>query len=403
MGTLHIARRGFLVGMLAMSLASFAHAQSGSAEIKIGFVNPTTGPFGTLGKYARKGMDLALEQAQNRGALKGLRFTVVERDSAGKAADAVRYARELLTRESVDVLMGGLSSAECMSIQKMVAEEKIAYLPTSGCWADGFSSPSNVNKYSFRVTANNQQRNFAFAEWLLKNVGKTWYVIYSDFAYGQSGAKAFQEAIAASGGKIVGTIAVPFGTTDMAAYVSKIDTSAEGLYFILAGRDAILALQESAAQGLDKKMKFAGMQSLIVAENFPKMPESAEGLSFIGAYPRDINGAIDTPANRSFREAYLKKYPNDVVGLNAFEAYQATNALLQGIEKSGFRGRKDTDKLVGALDGATLNQSENFPAGTITLRKGDNQGVGPLYIARVKDGKEEVIHMIPASVVGKYK
>ena len=398
-----VARTNLLFGILALLVAGGAQGQSDTAEIKIGFVNPTTGPFGTLGKYARKGMDLALEEAQNKPALKGLKFTVIERDSAGKAADAVRYARELISREGVDVLMGGLSSAECMSIQKIVAEEKIAYLPTSGCWADGFSSPSNVNKYSFRVTANNKQRNFAFADWLLKNVGKTWYLIYSDFAYGQSGAKAFQAAMKAKGGTVVGSVAVPFGTTDMAPYIGKIDKSAQGLYFILAGRDAILGLQESAAQGLDKKMKLAGMQSLIVAENFPKIPESAEGLSFIGAYPRDINGPIDTTANQSFRALYLKKYPNDVVGLNAFEAYQATNALLKGIEKSGFRGRKDTEKFVAALDGSALEESTQFPAGTVTLRKDDNQGVGPLYIARVKDGKEEVIHKIPASVVGNYK
>jgi len=387
--------------LLGVALAGTALAQK--AEVKIGFVNPTTGVFGNLGKYARKGVDLAIEQAAKKPTFKNVTFTVIERDSAAKTPDAIRYARELINRDEVDVLMGGLSSAECLSLQKLAAEIKVAYLPTSGCWADEFSEQANVNKYSFRVTANNKQRNHAFADWLVKNTGKRWYVVYSDFAYGQSGLKAFQSAMNDAGGTVVGSVGVPFGTTDMAPYMSKIDPSAEGLYFVLAGRDAILALQEAASQGLGKKLRFAGMHSLIVPENFPKMPESAENLAFIAAYTRDASGVLDTPANRTFRQAYLAKYPGDVVGLNAFEAYQAMNVLLAGIEKSGFRNRKDTEKLVAAISGIGVKSGAEFPAGDVTIRKSDNQGVAPLYIAVVKNGKEEVIHMIPAATIDKIK
>jgi len=401
MSTRSIRIKSLLAALVAIGVSGVAHAQK--AEITIGFVNPTTGVFGGLGKYARKGMDLALEQAQKNPAFKDVSFKVVERDSAAKTADAIRYARELINRDQVDVLMGGLSSAECLSLQKLAVEIRTAYLPTSGCWADEFSEASNVNKYSFRVTASNRQRNQAFAAWLVKTTGKRWYVVYSDFAYGQSGFKAFQEAMKATGGSVVGSVGVPFGTTDMAPYMSKIDSSVEGLYFILAGRDAILALQEAASQGLGKKMKFAGMHSLIVPENFPKLPESAEGLSFIGAYARDVNGALDTAENRAFRAVYEAKYPNDIHGLNAFEAYQATNMLLAGIEKSGFRNRKDTEKLVSALSGLSVKASKEFPAGPITVRSSDHQGVAPLYIVVVKGGKEEVIHMISASDVAKIK
>ncbi|MCC7082952.1 MAG: ABC transporter substrate-binding protein [Burkholderiales bacterium] len=391
----------FAATAISLALCTVAHAQK--VEISIGFVNPTTGVFGSLGKYARKGMDLALELAQKNPAFKDVMFKVVERDSAAKTPDAIRYARELVSRDQVDVLMGGLSSAECLSLEKLAAEVQTAYLPTSGCWADEFSSAGNVNKYSYRVTANNRQRNQAFADWLVKNSGKRWYVVYSDFAYGQSGLRAFQEAMKTAGGTVVGSIGVPFGATDMASYMSKIDTSADGLYFVLAGRDAILALQEAASQGLGKKMKFAGMHSLIVPENFPKIPESAEGLAFIGAYARDANGALNTPENRAFRAVYQAKYPNDIIGLNAFEAYQATNMLLAGMQKSGFRGRKDTDKLLAALDGMQVRASELFPAGPVTLRASDNQGVAPLYIVVIKGGKEEVIHQIPAAEVEKIK
>lgn len=391
-----------VVGLLGLALAGSTEAYA-KQEIKIGFINPTTGVFSSLGKYARKGMDLALAQAEKKAAFRGITFKVDERDSAAKTSDAIRYARELVQREHVDVLMGGLSSAVCLALQKFAGEEKITYITASGCWTDAFSSPANVNKYAFRVTANNMQRNVAFADWLVKHVGKRWYVAYSDFAYGQSGNRSFRAAMKKVGGTVVGSVAVPFGTTDMAPYMSKVDTSANGLYFVMAGRDAILALQEAGSEGLNKKMRLAGMQSLIVPENFPTIPAAANGLAFVGDYPRVANGPLDTPENHAFRAAYHAMYPHDVIGLNAFEAYQATNALLGAIEKSGFHGRRDTDKLVDALAGIKFGYSEEFPAGPVRIRASDHQGVAPLYIAVVKGGTEDVVHMIPASTVGKIK
>ncbi len=54
-------------------------------------------------------MDLALDNAKQNPAFKDVTSTLIERDSATKVADGVRYARELIDREKVDELMGGLS------------------------------------------------------------------------------------------------------------------------------------------------------------------------------------------------------------------------------------------------------------------------------------------------------
>ena len=56
-----------------------------TAEIKIGLVNPATGPFSVLGKYARKGIDLALAEAKKNAALRDIAFTVIERELGRKA------------------------------------------------------------------------------------------------------------------------------------------------------------------------------------------------------------------------------------------------------------------------------------------------------------------------------
>jgi len=398
------SRRIMPIALSAMLLMlSWVPGAEAATTVKIGFVNSTTGVFSVLGEYAHMGLELAIERAQHNPAFKDINFVIDERDDAAKTADAIRYSRELIQRDRVDVLMGGLSSAVCLAMQKLAAEEQIVYVNASGCWVDEFTSPGNKNKYSFRVSASNKQRNVAFAKWLIENVGKRWYVAYSDYAYGQSGFQAFRDALAGAGGEIVGSIGVPFGSTDMAAYMSKVDRRADGLYFVFAGRDAILALQEANAQGLKEKMKFAGMQSLIVPENFPKLPEAAEGLNFIGDYPRAPDGSLDTAENREFQKLFHEKFGEHPVGLNAFEAYQSANALLLAIQKSGFKGRADTDKLAAALSGLEAPASVAFPAGSIAIRDTDHQGVVPLYIGRVEGGNERVLHQIPAKEIGAIK
>ena len=125
-----------ITSSLLAALASIAAAGAAAAqksEVTIGFVNPTTGVFGSLGKYARKGVDLALDQAQKNPTFKEVTFKVIERDTAAKPGEAIRYARELVSRYEADVVMGGLSSAECLALQKLAPEIQTAYLPTSGC------------------------------------------------------------------------------------------------------------------------------------------------------------------------------------------------------------------------------------------------------------------------------
>lgn len=392
-----------VAGALALIWSSLLPAQAQERTIKIGFLNPKTGVFSVLAENTRMGLDLALEQAAKNPAFKGVKFVVEERDSASKTADAIRYSRELIQRERVDLLMGGISSAVCLALQKLAAEEKIVYVNASGCWADEFSHAANKNKYSFRVSANNLQRNQAFAQWLVKNVGKRWYVAYSDYAFGQSGLAAFQAAITQAGGQIVGSIGVPFGATDMAAYFSRVDRSADGIYFIFAGRDAILALQEANAQGLKGKMAFSSQQSLIIPENFPELPEAAEGLTYVGAYPRSVNGALDTEANRAFQKLFKEKYGDRPVGLTTFEAYQSANAMLLAMEKSGFKGRADTEKLADVFSMLKAPASVSFPAGALTIRTSDHQGISPLYVGRVENRKERVLFAIPAEEVEKFK
>ncbi len=63
------------------------------------------------------------------------------------------------------------------------------------------------------------------------------------------------------------------------------------------------------------------------------------------------------------------------------------NALKIGMEKSKFRGREDTMKLIEALEGLEMKEGDDFPQGDKVLRKEDHQAFLREFIFDIKDGK----------------
>jgi branched-chain amino acid transport system substrate-binding protein len=71
------------------------------------------------------------------------------------------------------------------------------------------------------------------------------------------------------------------------------------------------------------------------------------------------------------------------------------NALKIGMEKSGFRGREDTPKLIEALEGLEMKEGDDFPQGDKTLRKEDHQAFVREFIFDIKDGKHRIADVVP--------
>jgi branched-chain amino acid transport system substrate-binding protein len=64
------------------------------------------------------------------------------------------------------------------------------------------------------------------------------------------------------------------------------------------------------------------------------------------------------------------------------------------MEKSGFRGREDTMKLIEALEGLEMKEGDDFPQGDKTLRKEDHQAFLREFLFDIKDGKWRIVDVV---------
>src|SRR5215208_7345998 len=86
------------------------------------------------------------------GPMRGRKFELVRRDDEATPAKGVIAARELLFKEKVAVLFGGLDTPVSLAIVPIVNENKVVFM---GPWAAGTPITKNGAKenYVFRVSA----------------------------------------------------------------------------------------------------------------------------------------------------------------------------------------------------------------------------------------------------------
>ena len=112
-----------------------------------------------------------------------------------------------------------------------------------------------------------------------------------------------------------------------------------------------------------------------------------------------LEGVLNTPAHKNFFDeavARLKQIdpsgplPDRYVQSN----FEAINALKLGMEKSAFRGREDTMKLIEALEGLEMKEGDDFPQGDKVLRREDHQAFIREFIFEIKEGKPRILDVV---------
>ena len=152
--------------------------------------------------------------------------------------------------------------------------------------------------------------------------------------------------------------------------------------------------------GLTKKYKWAGDGAIAESTNLPALGNKIEGFVGINRYVPVLDPPLNTPHHKKFFDeavAALKKIdpsgplPDRYVQSN----FEAMNFLKLGMQRSGFRGRDDTMKLIEALEGMDVKESDDFPQGDKTLRKEDHQAFLREFIFEIKDNKHRLVEVIP--------
>jgi branched-chain amino acid transport system substrate-binding protein len=192
--------RSFLLFAVALSAPALAQE-----PIKIGLVTALSGQSARAGEAITRGVTIAIDELNAKGGvLKGRKFELVRRDDEATPAKGVTAARELLFKEKVAVLFGGLDTPVSLAIVPIVNQEKIPFM---GPWAAGTpitKNGANPN-YVFRVSAVDEIVNRAMLQYAQKTFNaKNCGMILVNNPWGESNEKGLMAALSAKGLKPAG-------------------------------------------------------------------------------------------------------------------------------------------------------------------------------------------------------
>src|SRR5260370_42226392 len=121
------------------------------------------------------GGNVAAEEINAAGGVKGKKLVVVSKDEGGKPADAQTAANELVSSENVVMLTGTFLSNIGLAVSDFANQKKVFFLAAEPLtdaitWAKG-------NRYTFRLRPSNYMQAAMLAEEAAKLPPKPWATI----------------------------------------------------------------------------------------------------------------------------------------------------------------------------------------------------------------------------------
>ena len=366
-----------LIGCLPLLVCAIAaaHSQGKSDQpVRIGFIGEQSGPFSFFGTQTTRAIKLAATQANRQGGILGRKVEILDRDSKTSVNDAVRQARDLLFSQHVDFLMHSINSAECVPIANVARQAKTIMF--SACANDNF--PVAAGKYAFRVpNIVTHTQGYAAADFVLdtlKPIGKRYYTLANDYAYGRLVVAAFRKRILERdrGAQFVGESWPKATENDLTPYITAILSAKPDIVFTALGV-GVPFWQQSAPFGLSRKVQIVspvwGGSDDLQALSKDAVPTGA----ILGGFPwYGIKGPVNGAFVNLSRDVYDKP-----PAAAAYLEYISFQALKAGIEKAK---TTESEAVIRALEGLTFNSV----VGPVTIRAFDHQGTTPLWLGTAR-------------------
>ncbi len=364
--------RGLLsvLSMAVLLLASMATPVAAQQPpIKIGVAGDLSGAAASIGQAWADAIKMGADEINAGGGILGRKIALAIRDTEFKVDVGIREAKDLVLREKVNFLLGGISSGVSLATSTSVSKEyKIIQITAVG--NTHRQTVELFQRYFFQVVPHTFMEGRAAATVAAKQQAwKTYYTIGYDYEFGRMQAGAFVDTIKKlrPDVKIVGQHWPPVGETDYTPYITSIlAAKPDVVYSNLFEAGLAAFVKQALPYGFFQKVKFVSFADVSSMTAVPEMPEGILG------YTRGEFYCENTPEMKKFTESFRQRYKYYPVSY-AVMGYDSLYVLKKAIEKAG---TIETEAVVTALEGLSYDSLR----GKFTIRAFDHQADVPEYV-----------------------
>lgn len=354
----------------ALLLALAALPAAAQEMIKIGFFAPLTGFAAADGASTKHSAEIAVEELNAAGGIKGKKVELVVYDDRHDSKEAVAIANKLIEKDQVVGVVSGSYSMPSRVTAPIFAKAGLPMVVSYAVHPDVTKAGPCV----FRNGYLGQVEGWAAAESAVKlQKARKIAVLTVDNDFGRVTGAAFIERAKKLGAEIHSDQVYKLGEKEFGPYLTKLQgqnidlifhTSYynEGAQIVRKAKELGITAKQEATEGIDSAifLQLAG--------------PAAEGVTFT----TNLNRDDPRPEVQSFLKKYQAKTgsPADMVGASA---YDAVKILARGIEQAGTDAK-------GIC--ATLTNLRDYPAITGKIsRFVKGEVTKPVQIQIIRDGK----------------
>jgi len=381
-----------LIAGLGAALGGAAHAQISGGMVKIGVLNDMAGPYADL---AGPGSVVAARMAVEdylKATKSKLKIEIVTADHQNKPDVGSSIARKWYDSDGVDMILDVPTSSVALAVNEVTKEKNKVMVNSTGGTADLTGKACTPNTVHW--TYDTWMLAHGTGSAVVKQGGDTWFFLTADYAFGHALERDTSDVVKASGGKVLGSVKVPLGTSDFSSFLLQAQSSkAKIIGLANAGSDTINSIKQAAEFGIVKGgQKMAGL--LVFLSDIHGLGlQTAQGLQVTTTFYWDLNDATRAWSKR-FAAAHNGRMPTMVQA----GVYAGLQHYLKAVD--ALQADSDGAKVVAKMKELPTDDPL-FGKGSIRV---DGRKIHPAYLVEVKKPGEsryaydyyKVLQTIPA-------
>lgn len=234
--SLDVTRRHTMLAAGAAFIAAVAGITPVMAQdtIKIGLIASLSGPSAKSGEAITRGLTIAINEINEAGGLLGKQVELLRRDDENNPGKGLVAARELVQREKVAVLFGGLQTPVSLALVPYMNSSKVPFM---GPWAAGTPITQNgaEENYMFRVSAFDAMVDVALVDRAIKVHGaKKPGLMLINNPWGESNEKGIMAALTEKGLPNAGIEKIEGSDIDVVPQLTRLKENGADTIFMVA-------------------------------------------------------------------------------------------------------------------------------------------------------------------------
>jgi branched-chain amino acid transport system substrate-binding protein len=363
--------RRFLLAALAVAAVSTAGCKAKTDDITVGAYLSLSGSDSTFGTDTKDGIELATQEVNAAGGLKGKKVHVLYEDDKSVPQEAGNKVRQLIDRDSAIAILGEVASSRSMQ-GGLIANSKHVPMVTPSSTAVEVTKDRD---YVFRTCFTDAQQGDVAARFVhdtyKKNKVALFYVAQDNYSSGL--AQSFKDSFTKLGGTIAIDKGYQKGETNFTTYLNEIKAAQPDAIFVPVYYNDMVQIARQAKQvGIPGTM-FVGGDGWDSQDLIDGAGTELEGAYFTNHYAPDV----PWPNSQKFVKAFQTKYGHAPGSLSA-QGYDAARLLFDAMGRAA-------DLTPEAVKNA-LAQTKDFQGatGTLTIDPQHNANK-PIVVVQIKD------------------